>query len=144
MPENLNFNLSVAGSGKDHMGRQRKPFERPILLHHLVNWINSQNWDDYTKKELIKRASNYPHGGLQYFAEKIDIQAVDIANSRQEKTLKKESKNERRKDYRRRIDCETSECNERPIGSEDRSDAGRVGNDQEEGGSISGSSENAK
>jgi hypothetical protein len=54
----------------------------------LISWIKKQNWDEYVKQELIKRASAYPCNGLWHFANNINTQVVKICEDKQQ--LRKE------------------------------------------------------
>jgi len=82
MPEGLRMGVSVPGANKDHRDRPKKKFEKTVTLKVLTNWINAQNWDTHTKKELIRRASAYPCNGLRYFATNINSQVTKIQEER--------------------------------------------------------------
>jgi hypothetical protein len=96
MPES--FNVGV-GAGHGHgrnpkKDKTRKRFEKRITLKMLLDWIEQQNYDDYTKQELLKRASAYPYGGYKYFAETITQQIISI---REERDKLRKERNERSK-----------------------------------------------
>jgi hypothetical protein len=93
MPEKFNMGSSVPGANKDHRDRPKKPFVKPLNLNMLVNWINKQNWDEYTKKELIRKASLYPQSSLRHFVENVNRQVIKIS---EEKEKKRKEKNERK------------------------------------------------
>jgi hypothetical protein len=85
---NFNFGLSIIGDE-----RSKKRFVKALTLQQVIKWIKVQNWDEYTKKQLIKRASKYPHNALEHFGNNIDRQVIDIHKERQ---AKEKEKNERR------------------------------------------------
>jgi hypothetical protein len=89
MPEAFRMgNVVVPGADRDHRSRIRKPFVKPLNLNELISWIKKQNWDEYVKQELIKRASAYPCNGLWHFANNINTQVVKICEDKQQ--LRKE------------------------------------------------------
>jgi hypothetical protein len=92
MPEKFNMGAAVPGANKDHRDRPKKPFIKPLTLNMLVNWINKQNWDEYTKKELVRKASFYPQSSLRHFADNVNKQVIKIS---EEKEKKRKEKNER-------------------------------------------------
>jgi len=98
MVENLNFNLGVVGDGKDHRDRPKPRFEKSVRLGEVIQWINNQNWDDYTKKKLIAAASAYPHGGLRHFADSINAQITRISIERQKENEEQKKENEEGKE----------------------------------------------
>ena len=55
----------------------------------VVNWIKSQNWDDYIKDELIKKANNCPMSALEQFGKEIEIHVVKIRKLKREKDEEK-------------------------------------------------------
>lgn len=107
MPEGLNMGTSVPGGNRDHRDRIRKPFEKPLTLKVIINWIRQQNWDEEMKKELVKRVSAYPNSGLRYFANNINQQVTKIS---EERTKLRKEKHEREMQLRVQLsEGETSE-----------------------------------
>jgi hypothetical protein len=94
MPEAFKAGISAIGSDRDFRDRPKLRFEKRITLEILTNWINQQNYDDYTKKELIKRASAYPYTGFKNFADNINTHVRKI---REERTRLRKEKDEREK-----------------------------------------------
>ena len=97
MPETFKMGVVVPGSNKDHRSRSKKPFVKPLNLKELIGWIKKQNWDEYTKQELIRKASAYPCSGIKHFAENINLQVIKICEERE--IIRKE-KDEREKQNR--------------------------------------------
>ncbi|MCK9458323.1 MAG: hypothetical protein M0R80_01615 [Proteobacteria bacterium] len=94
MPEAFNAQVGAIGSGKDNKGRVRPRFEKRITFKMLTDWINEQNYDEYTKRELIKKASAYPYNAMKYFADNINQQVIKVREER-EKLRKEKDERER-------------------------------------------------
>jgi len=92
MPENFKMGTNAVGEKKS-----KKRFEKPLTLKTLTNWIRQQGWDEYTKKELIKKASAYPYNSLRYFADQVNAQVIKI---NEERTKLREEKDEREQQMR--------------------------------------------
>jgi hypothetical protein len=80
MPEpnqtNVSFNTSYGEPSLNRLIRESQGAARdskkrvPKLsatLNRVVKWIEEQEYDDFTKQELIKVAKSYPVGALPYF-----------------------------------------------------------------------------
>ena len=94
MPEAFNAQVGAIGGGKDNKGRVRPRFEKRVTLKILTDWINEQNYDEYTKRELIKKASSYPYNSFRYFADNINQQIIAIREER-DKLRKERDERER-------------------------------------------------
>lgn len=88
-PSQVNLGLGIIG---DDRGLR---FQRQLTFAYVVRWIKAQNLDDYTKKELIKRASKYPHNALAQFGNSIEHQVVEIQREKAEKERLKEERYEK-------------------------------------------------
>jgi CRISPR/Cas system CSM-associated protein Csm4 (group 5 of RAMP superfamily) len=88
-PSQFQFGLGIIGDF-----RERLAFQRQLTLPFVIRWIKAQNFDDYTKKQLIKRASKYPHNALEQFGDTIELQIVEIQKERVEKERLKRQRNE--------------------------------------------------
>jgi hypothetical protein len=82
------------GASREKKEKARKRFEKRITLPMLIDWINQQNYDDYTKKALIKKVSSYPYSSFKYFADSINEQIKSIRAER-DKLRKEQDERER-------------------------------------------------
>ena len=55
-----------------------------IYFQDVVNWIQKQEYDPYTEKELIRVASNYPQGGLNRFFSTLNSHINSIQRARRQ------------------------------------------------------------
>jgi hypothetical protein len=92
MPEGFNAAVGVPGDRKDARGRPIPRFEKRITLDVLINWINQQNYDTYTKKELIKKASGYPYTSFKKFADNINVHIREIREKRERTRREKDER----------------------------------------------------
>lgn len=76
MPEKFKVKISMPG------GTQKVPFKRRTTLDEVILWINSQNYDDYTKEELIKMLKSYPYTIYEKFRKNINHQLEKVNRKR--------------------------------------------------------------
>jgi hypothetical protein len=62
-----------------------------ITLRDVIQWIEEQEYDEYTKKELIKTVSAYPHGILHRYKFLVKSQLSRIQKQKN-KDIKKKKK----------------------------------------------------
>ena len=99
MPEKANISGSIIdqpilsrliqeskGSAKDS---RKRTANLSVTLERVIKVLEKNNYDEDTKKELIKIASRCPQGGLEKFMESISIHVAAIQrNRRGTKTIK--------------------------------------------------------
>jgi isopropylmalate/homocitrate/citramalate synthase len=102
MPERANISGSIIeqpvlsrliqeskGSAKDS---RKRTANLSITLERVINVLKKNNYDEDTKKELIKIASRTPQGGLERFMASISIHVNAIQrNRRGEEAIKTEA-----------------------------------------------------
>jgi hypothetical protein len=57
--------VNVVGNGRTNFKIS------PLTLKDVINWIENQSYDDYTKTKLIAIASSYPNQALSGFKRNI-------------------------------------------------------------------------
>ena len=54
----------------------------------MIQWIRQQNWDDYIKEQLVKKANKCPVDALEQFGREIELHIVKIRKLKREKDEK--------------------------------------------------------
>ena len=86
--ENSNFfDISLPNQQDQHAfgadRKPKKPFKKTVTLKSIIQWIETQNYNDDVKDKLINMVKRQPSGVLNQFYNKVD-KYVDsiIINSR--------------------------------------------------------------
>lgn len=74
MPENFKVKIDMPG----HEGEQRRPFKRRTQLDEVVLWIEAQDYDEFTKSELIKMLKKYPYTLYEHFRQNISVHLARV------------------------------------------------------------------
>ena len=95
MPEKFNVKIGIPNSGMDAYGRERRPWVKPLRLKDVVAEINANNQlQDWVKKELIQKVSNYPVGALKHFCNNIGTHIESIRRKRIDDENERNEENE--------------------------------------------------
>jgi hypothetical protein len=90
MENNDFFELSLPNQQDEHAygadRKPKKPFKKTITLKQVINWINSQEYNDEIKEKLIGMVKRQPAGILNKFYLNVDkyVNSI-IINARKNK-----------------------------------------------------------
>lgn len=87
MSEGGRMDIHISIPGEDN---KPKRLRRLLTLDHLVQWIQSQELDDYTTNGLIELASRYPTHALPMFRKNITVM-INRVRARRRRELQDDS-----------------------------------------------------